>query len=57
MNTNNLPTAQDFDKLVETFGFEHPLVTFVWNKWHELGDAHPWTWGDEFEKIYHKYQK
>lgn len=38
-------TKADFDKLVDAFGFEHPMVTLVWNRMEESSQT-------EFEHIY-----
>lgn len=42
--------VKDFEKVVEIFGFEHPVVTAVWNTM----EANPNNQA-EFEIIYHRY--
>lgn len=51
-------TFDDFKKLVETFGYNHPLVTFVWNKIEETGnniEPYGGPYHELFEEIYHYY--
>lgn len=40
-------TAEDFKKVVEVFGFEHPVTTAVWNTMQANSDN-----SGEFEEVY-----
>ena len=42
-------TVKDFEKVVEIFGFEHPVTTAIWNTM----EANPNN-QEEFETIYHR---
>lgn len=48
-------TVEMFDKLVATFGFEHPMTTLVWNDLSEKSEKFGGEWFELFESIYHKY--
>ena len=53
---NNMITKEMFDQLVDTFGFDSPMVTFVWNRLNEWSETYGGEWFELFESIYHKYQ-
>lgn len=40
-------TVADFQKVVEVFGFEHPVTTAVWNTMQANSDN-----AEEFEEVY-----
>ena len=38
MENNMMITKEMFDQLVDTFGFNGPMVTFVWNRLYEYSE-------------------
>lgn len=45
--TSGIITVEEFKKVVEEFGFEHPVTTAVWNTMNNNPEN-----ADEFETIY-----
>lgn len=56
MENNMMITKEMFDQLVDTFGFDSPMVTFVWNQLYKYSEKFGGEWAELFESIYRKYQ-